>query len=77
MPAASPAVSWLAVVLVGLGVSTLSMTPRALPDVAAVLSSVTRTQCEQLAGVALAAETADDARTSVRARLPILDELGL
>lgn len=72
--AADPA---LAVVLVGLGVSTLSMTPRALPDVAAVLASVTRTQCEQLAGVALAAETADDARTSVRARLPILDELGL
>lgn len=72
--AADPA---LAVVLVGLGVSTLSMTPRALPDVAAVLASVTRAQCEQLAGVALAAETADDARTAVRSRLPVLDELGL
>jgi phosphotransferase system enzyme I (PtsI) len=67
----------LAVVLVGLGVATLSMSPRALPDVAAVLSSVTRAECERLAGVALAADTADAARAAVREALPMLEELGL
>ena len=72
--AADPA---LAVVLVGLGVSTLSMSPRALPDVAAVLASVTREECGRLARAALVAETADDARGLVRAALPVLEELGL
>ena len=72
--AADPA---LAVVLVGLGVATLSMSPRALPDVAAVLASVTRAECERLAGVALEAETADAARAAVREALPVLEELGL
>jgi phosphotransferase system enzyme I (PtsI) len=72
--AADPA---LAVVLVGLGVATLSMSPRALPDVAAVLASVTREECVRLAGIALASETADGARAAVRAELPVLEELGL
>ena len=72
--AADPA---LACVLVGLGASTLSMTARALPDVAAVLSRVTLSECRQLAGVALAAPTAEDARAAVRARLTFLEELGL
>ncbi|GAA2724815.1 phosphoenolpyruvate--protein phosphotransferase [Cellulomonas aerilata] len=72
--AADPA---LAVVLVGLGVATLSMSPRALADVAAVLQTVTREECTRLAGVALAAETADGARAAVRAELPVLEELGL
>ena len=72
--AADPA---LACVLVGLGVSTLSMTPRALADVAAVLGQVTLTECRELAGVALAAPTAEDARSAVRARLAFLEELGL
>ena len=72
--AADPA---LACVLVGLGASTLSMTARALPDVAAVLSRVTLTECRELAGVALAAPTAEDARAAVRARLTFLEELGL
>ena len=67
----------LAVVLVGLGVSSLSMTPRALADVAAVLSQVDLALCKEVAQLALTAETADDARSSVRARLPILTELGL
>ncbi len=72
--AADPA---LAAVLVGLGVATLSMSPRALPDVAAVLASVTREECVRLAGMALDAETADGARAAVRAELPVLEELGL
>ncbi|QTE30565.1 phosphoenolpyruvate--protein phosphotransferase [Pengzhenrongella sicca] len=72
--AADPA---LAVVLVGLGVSTLSMTPRALAAVGTVLSSVTLAQAQDLAQLALAAPSAAAAKESVRAKLPILDELGL
>ena len=72
--AADPA---LAVVLVGLGVSSLSMAAPALADVAAVLATVTLDECRRLAAVALAAESADDARGAVRSRLPVLDELGL
>jgi phosphotransferase system enzyme I (PtsI) len=64
-------------VLVGLGVATLSMSPRALPDVAAVLASVTREDCTRLAGIALAAQTADGAKAAVRAELGVLEELGL
>ncbi|SDC63689.1 phosphotransferase system, enzyme I, PtsI [Sanguibacter gelidistatuariae] len=67
----------LAVVLVGLGVSSLSMTPRALADVAAVLAQVDLALCQQVAQLALTAETAADARAVVRSRLPVLDELGL
>ena len=72
--AADPA---LAAVLVGLGVASLSMTARALPDVDAVLKSVTLTECQELARIALDAATAEDARSAVRAKLPILEELGL
>ncbi|GAA1346757.1 phosphoenolpyruvate--protein phosphotransferase [Falsarthrobacter nasiphocae] len=72
--AADPA---LAAVLVGLGVDSLSMTPRALPAVAAVLASVSTEEARTLAEVALESDTAAEARTAVRARLPILDELGL
>ncbi|RYV52370.1 phosphoenolpyruvate--protein phosphotransferase [Pengzhenrongella frigida] len=72
--AADPA---LAVVLVGLGVATLSMSTPALPDVAAVLASVSADECRQLAELALTAESADGARAAVRAHLPVLDELGL
>lgn len=72
--AADPA---LAVVLVGLGVSTLSMTSRALAAVGAVLASVTLEQAQGLAQLALGAPSASAARDSVRAKLPILDELGI
>ena len=72
--AADPA---LAVVLVGLGVKSLSMTARALPDVDAVLKSVDLADCQRLAELAINARTADDARAAVRAELPILEELGL
>jgi len=72
--AADPA---LAVVLVGLGVASLSMTSRALADVDAVLKSVTREDCKRLADIALACAEAEEARAAVRAELPILEELGL
>lgn len=72
--AASPA---LAVVLVGLGVSSLSMTPRALADVAAVLAATTLDECRRLAQLALATSSAADAKAVVRAQLPVLADLGL
>ncbi|MGO4858282.1 phosphoenolpyruvate--protein phosphotransferase [Arthrobacter sp. 2MCAF14] len=72
--AADPA---LAVVLVGLGVATLSMSARALAAVSAVLATVTVAQAQKLATAALAAPSASAARQAVRAQLPVLDELGL
>ncbi len=72
--AADPA---LACVLTGLGVSSLSMTPRAIPDVAEVLRATTFEHCQHLAEVAVAARTAAEGRAAVRAELPILEELGL
>jgi phosphotransferase system enzyme I (PtsI) len=72
--AADPA---LAVVLVGLGVSTLSMTPRALAGVGAVLRSVSLDEARKLAEIAVKAPSAAEARARVRAELPILESLGL
>lgn len=67
----------LAVVLVGLGVASLSMTARALADVAAILESVTVDECRDIAAQALATGSAEECRRVVRAALPALDELGL
>jgi phosphotransferase system enzyme I (PtsI) len=72
--AADPA---LAVVLTGLGVTTLSMTARSLAAVAAVLKTVTLTEAQQLAKLALSAPSATEARAWVREKLPVLEELGL
>ena len=72
--AADPA---LAVVLIGLGVATLSMSPRALAGVAAVLKTVTVDQARELAALALAAPGAAAARAAVREHLPVLNDLGL
>jgi phosphotransferase system enzyme I (PtsI) len=72
--AADPA---LAVVLTGLGVASLSMSPRSLAAVGAVLRSVTLTEAQDLARVALTARTAQAARQALRDRLPELDRLGL
>lgn len=72
--AADPA---LAVVLTGLGVSTLSMTARSLAAVAAVLKTVTLEEAQQLAKLALSAPSATEARAWVREKLPVLEELGL
>lgn len=52
----------LAVVFVGLGVDSLSMTPRALCAVAELLGSLTRAECVRIATAALAASTAVEAR---------------
>ncbi|MEK8225131.1 hypothetical protein NKG05_01840 [Oerskovia sp. M15] len=46
------------------------MTSRAIADVAALLAAVTLDQCRQVAQLALAAESAADARAVVRAALP-------
>ncbi len=67
----------LAVVLVGLGVSSLSMTARAIPDVAALLREVDVDECRRLARLAVEAESAAEARALVRENLPVLAELGL
>ena len=57
----------LAVVLVGLGASSLSMSPRSLAGVADRLGRVTFAQCEEAAHRALAAINARDARAAVLA----------
>ncbi|MDO5645791.1 MAG: phosphoenolpyruvate--protein phosphotransferase [Dermabacter sp.] len=67
----------LAVVLVGLGVNSLSMTPRSLPAVAKVLSTVSIEQARELARIAVTSPTADAAKAAVREKLPILEEIGL
>src|SRR5690606_23121179 len=54
----------LAPVLVGLGVTSLSMTPRALGRVAASLGGVSREDCQRAAEAVLAATTADEARAA-------------
>jgi phosphotransferase system enzyme I (PtsI) len=56
----------LAVVLVGLGATTLSMSPAALADVRLSLKRYTLDQARSLAEVALAADGAADAREAVR-----------
>ncbi|WP_082477767.1 phosphoenolpyruvate--protein phosphotransferase [Microbacterium sp. Leaf320] len=56
--------SLLAPVLVGLGVTSLSMTPRALGRVAAALEAVTEAQCRAAAEAVLKAATAADARAA-------------
>ncbi|MGQ3382637.1 phosphoenolpyruvate--protein phosphotransferase [Glutamicibacter sp. TV12E] len=72
--AADPA---LAVVLVGLGVTTLSMNKRALAPVSAVLRTVDFAKAQRLAKVALDAPSAELARSAVRAELSELDRFGL
>jgi phosphotransferase system enzyme I (PtsI) len=59
----------LAPVLVGLGVTTLSMTSRSLGSVAAALDSVSVGQCRRAAEAALGAATAQDARATASAVL--------
>ncbi len=72
--AADPA---LAVVLVGLGVSTLSMTARSLAAVGAVLATVSLKEAQDIATLALRAASPTEARDLARGKLPILAELGL
>ncbi|WP_302847423.1 putative PEP-binding protein, partial [Curtobacterium sp. MCBA15_013] len=57
----------LAVVLVGLGATTLSMTPAALADVRAELGKHTLDQAREMAQAALAASTAAAAKSAAAA----------
>lgn len=64
--AADPA---LASVLVGLGVTSLSMSPRVLPRVRAALARCSRAACEAAATAARSASTAQAARHAAQAEL--------
>jgi phosphotransferase system enzyme I (PtsI) len=55
----------LAVVLTGLGITSLSMAPRSIPAVREALAGRTLQECQRLAQAALTAETADAARAAV------------
>ena len=57
----------LAVVLVGIGATTLSMAPTALADVRASLLQYTREDAERIAAAALAADDAASARSAAQA----------
>ncbi|HEV7185457.1 MAG TPA: phosphoenolpyruvate--protein phosphotransferase [Leifsonia sp.] len=59
----------LAVVLVGLGATTLSMSPAAIADVRLSLRQHTLDRARQLAAIALAADGAAEARDAVRAAI--------
>jgi phosphotransferase system enzyme I (PtsI) len=67
----------LACVLVGLGVTSLSMAPPALPAVRAALSRHDREQCVLAAQAARAAVSPQEARTAARSHLPGLAGLAL
>ncbi|TDD81239.1 phosphoenolpyruvate--protein phosphotransferase [Actinomadura rubrisoli] len=67
----------LACVLVGLGVTSLSMSAPSLPLVRAALVRHTLDECRQAAAAARAARSAEQARTAARAHLPALATLGL
>ncbi|HEY3688426.1 MAG TPA: phosphoenolpyruvate--protein phosphotransferase [Streptosporangiaceae bacterium] len=67
----------LACVLVGLGVTSLSMGAASLPLVRVALARHTYDQCVRAAAAARAATTPETARTAARAELPATAELGL
>jgi phosphotransferase system enzyme I (PtsI) len=61
----------LAAVLVGLGASSLSMSPRALGQVSALLRGVTLDECREAAAAAIGARTPQAARSAVASALRI------
>ncbi len=67
--------SWpdYAAVLVGLGVTSLSMSPRLIPGVARVLRGVTAEACASAAAAAIAAPTAAAAKNAAGTRLRIAE----
>lgn len=67
----------LACVLAGLGVTSLSMAPPALPAVRAALSRHTREQCILAARAAMAGTSPQEARAAARSHLPGLAGLAL
>lgn len=67
----------LALVLVGLGVSSLSMAPKKVPAVRAALRLHDRATCQQMAAYAVDAPSAEDARAAVEALAhPLMKDLG-
>ncbi|WP_263118328.1 phosphoenolpyruvate--protein phosphotransferase [Cellulomonas sp. RIT-PI-Y] len=67
----------MALVLAGLGVTSLSMSPGALPAVRFALRRHTQAECRALAGLALAAADAVSGRSAVRAAVhPEVGDLG-
>jgi phosphotransferase system enzyme I (PtsI) len=60
---------YLAAVLVGLGVSSLSMAPVALAEVRGFLATIDRATCIEVSQLAIGASSAEEAKTIVRARL--------
>jgi phosphoenolpyruvate-protein phosphotransferase (PTS system enzyme I) len=64
----------LALVLAGLGVTSLSMAPLSLPAVRTALAAHTMHQCRELAAAALAADDATAARATVQALANTDDE---
>ncbi|HEX6678442.1 MAG TPA: putative PEP-binding protein, partial [Actinomycetes bacterium] len=67
----------LALVLVGLGVTSLSMAAGAISDVRLLLARHTLAECRALAELALSAPDAASARSAARAAAKDLDRLGL
>ncbi|MDN3355564.1 phosphoenolpyruvate--protein phosphotransferase [Actinomadura sp. DC4] len=67
----------LACVLTGLGITSLSMSPPALPAVRTALAAHTADQCRRAASAARTARSAAGARERARAELPGLSALGL
>jgi phosphotransferase system enzyme I (PtsI) len=67
----------LALVLTGLGMTSLSMAPAALSAVRLLLARHTLDDCRRLAAIALAAGDAETARALVREAAPAAAELGL
>ncbi|MGH3516633.1 MAG: phosphoenolpyruvate--protein phosphotransferase [Haloechinothrix sp.] len=61
----------LALVLVGFGVTSLSMAPAAVPAVRQALAAHTEADCAELADLALAAADAADARSAVATRCAV------
>jgi phosphotransferase system enzyme I (PtsI) len=67
----------LALVLVGLGVTSLSMAPGSLADVRLLLARHSLADCRELAALAVAAAGAEQAKARVRQSASGVDELGL
>ena len=61
----------LAAVLVGLGASSLSMSPRALGHVGDLLAGVSLAECQAAAAAALAARNSQEARSAAASALGI------
>ncbi|TDC67574.1 phosphoenolpyruvate--protein phosphotransferase [Actinomadura sp. GC306] len=67
----------LACVLVGLGVTSLSMSAPSLPLVRAALARHTLAECRRAAAAARASRTPEQAREAARTHLPALTDLGI